>query len=79
MAFYESARRHRVVHLPLQEKEYPLGLMIDEGQLPLEQEGTYDIRGFLQRDGIDEAKYAEMRAQGKNHHQIMQVLNPREG
>ncbi len=79
MALYESARRHRVVDLPLQEKEYPLDLMIDEGQLPLEQEGTYDIRGFLQRDGIDEAKYAEMRAQGKNHHQIMQVLNPREG
>ena len=78
MALYESARQHRVVRLPLEEKQYPLGLMIDEGKLPLEQEGAYDIRSFLQRGGIDEAKYAEMRSQGMNHHQIMQILNPRE-
>lgn len=78
MALYESARQHRVIRLPLEEKQYPLDLMIDEGKLPLEQEGAYDIRSFLQRGGIDEAKYAEMRSQGMSHHQIMQTLNPRE-
>lgn len=75
MALYESARRHRVVHLPLEEPEYPLELMIREGALPVETPGRYDIRAFLKRDGIDEQAYAQLRAQGLRHHQIMMKLN----
>ena len=81
MALYESARRNRVIHLPLQEKDYPLQLMVEEGGLPIEVEGRYDIRGFLKRDGIDEAKYKKLRDEGMGHHQIMRQLhdemNPR--
>ena len=75
MALYESARRHRVIHLPLLEPEYPLDLMIREGALPVEVPGRYDIRAFLKRDGIDEKAYAALRAQGMGHHQIMMKLN----
>ncbi|MDE2808063.1 MAG: hypothetical protein OXN90_06545, partial [Gemmatimonadota bacterium] len=81
MALYESARRNRVIHLPLQEKGYPLQLMVEEGGLPIEVEGRYDIRGFLKRDGIDEAKYKKLQDEGMVHHQIMRQLhdemNPR--
>ena len=81
MALYESARRNRVIHLPLQEKGYPLQLMVEEGGLPVEVAGRYDIRGFLKRDGIDEAKYKKLRDEGMGHHQIMRQLhdemNPR--
>ncbi|MBI2504275.1 MAG: Gfo/Idh/MocA family oxidoreductase [Candidatus Latescibacteria bacterium] len=75
MALYESARRHRVISLPLQEQEYPLELMIREGELPVEVPGRYDIRAFLKRDGIDEKAYAELRARGMGHHQIMMKVN----
>lgn len=75
MALYESARRHRVIHLPLQEKEYPLALMIAEGKLPVEEPGRYDIRGFLKRDGIDEGAYTRLRRQGMGHHQAMRKLH----
>ena len=75
MALYESARRHRLIHLPLQEKEYPLELMMREGKLPVEVPGRYDIRAFLKRDGVDEKAYAELRSQGLGHHQIMMKLN----
>lgn len=75
MALYESARQHKVIHLPLQEKGYPLELMVAEGKLPVEIEGRYDIRDFLKRDGIDEAKYAKLWAEGKGHHQIMRQLH----
>ena len=75
MAIYESARHNTRVTLPLQEKSYPLDRMIEEGKLPLEQEGPYDIRGFLKREGIDEARYAELWAQGKGHHGIMRELD----
>ena len=64
MALYESARQHHVVHLPLQEEGYPLVLMVDEGRLPVEEPGKYDIRGFLKRDAIDEKAYAELKSQG---------------
>ncbi|NKB66820.1 MAG: hypothetical protein GKR89_07160 [Candidatus Latescibacteria bacterium] len=75
MALYESARQHRIVHLPLQEKDYPLQLMIDQGRLPVQKEGRYDIRGFLKRDDIDEAAYERLRAQGMGHHPIMRKLH----
>ena len=81
MALYESARRNRVIHLPLQEKGYPLQLMVEEGDLSVEVEGRYDIRGFLKREGIDETKYKKLWDEGMGHHQIMRQLhaetNPR--
>ena len=78
MALYESARQHRVIQLPLQEEGYPLELMVDEGKLPVEKPGRYDIRGFLKRDAIDEKAYAELKSQGMGHHQVMKILNEKE-
>jgi UDP-N-acetyl-2-amino-2-deoxyglucuronate dehydrogenase len=75
MAMYESARQHSRIPLPMQEKAYPLEKMIEEGKLPVEIEGYYDIRGFLKRDGIDEARYNELLAEGKGHHGIMRELD----
>jgi hypothetical protein len=71
MAAYESARRHRVVWLPVKEPSYPLGAMIDEGRLVPSVAGAYDIRSYLRRDGIDEELYAQLRAKGMVHHEIM--------
>ena len=75
MAIYESARRHAVVHFPLEEKDYPLDLMMEEGKLPVEEPGFYDIRGFLSRDGIDEAAFAKMWAEGMGHAAILRKLH----
>jgi predicted dehydrogenase len=74
MALEESARQHQVVQMPLQEKGYPLEKMIADGQLPVQIEGRYDIRGYLNREDADEAQYAELRASGMGHHQIMRTL-----
>jgi UDP-N-acetyl-2-amino-2-deoxyglucuronate dehydrogenase len=49
MAIYESARRHEVVKMPLMTKDSPIALMIEEGALPVERPGRYDIRAFLLR------------------------------
>ena len=49
MAIYESARLHEVVRLPLQTRAYPLDLMVEGGDLPIERPGAYDIRSFLAR------------------------------
>ncbi len=75
MAMYESARQNKVIHLPMQEKEYPLDLMIEEGKLPLEREGRYDIRGFLDRSSIDETRYQQLRDDGLPHHQAMRIVH----
>lgn len=75
MALYESARRNSVIHFPLAEKGYPLQLMIDEGGLPAAVGARYDIRGFLSWEGIDIARFAELREEGKGHHQIMRALH----
>jgi predicted dehydrogenase len=75
MALYESARRNAVINLPLQEKSYPLARMVEEGKLPVEIEGRYDIRSFLSWDGVDEAEYKALREQGMGHHQIMRQLH----
>jgi hypothetical protein len=48
--------------------------MLDEGRLPVEVPGRYDIRGYLKREDVDEAQYAELRATGMGHHQIMHTL-----
>ena len=74
MGLLESARQHRVIHFPLEEKGYPLELMIEEGKLAPTQLGAYDIRGYLKRDGVDEARYAQLRAEGMGHHGIMRQL-----
>ena len=78
MALYESARRREVVHLPLKEKSYPLKLMLEEGLLPVKQPGSYDIRGFLERQSVDEAAYTLLRSRGLPHFQIMRRLHGRE-
>jgi len=75
MAMYESARQNKVIHLPLTEKEYPLEMMIKEGKLPVEEPGRYDIRGFLNREGVDEERYQELKQDGLGHHQIMRILH----
>jgi len=75
MAIYESARRHQVIKLPMEEKEYPLDLMIAEGKLPLEVQGRYDIRGFLDRSNIDESRYQQLRDNGIQHHQAMRTVH----
>ena len=75
MALYESARRNAVVNLPLDERSYPLERMIEEGKLPVEIQGRYDIRSFSKWDGIDEEKYKALSAQGMGHHQIMRQLH----
>ena len=79
MALYESARRHHVIHLPLQEADYPLELMIVDGQLPVEEPGCYDIRGFLKREDVDEDAYKRLRTQGMGHAQIMRKLHSDSG
>jgi UDP-N-acetyl-2-amino-2-deoxyglucuronate dehydrogenase len=75
MALYESARQNSVINLPLQEKSYPLARMVEEGKLPVEIEGRYDIRSFLSWDGVDEEEYKTLRDQGMGHHQIMRQLH----
>ena len=75
MALYESARQNHIVRLPMSEKGYPLELMVAEGKLPIEVEGRYDIRGFLKRENIDEAKYKKLRDEDMGHHQIMRTLH----
>ena len=75
MALYESARQRQVVHLPLQEEQYPLDLMVAEGTLPVRQEGWYDIRGFLRRDNVDQEEYRKLRAQGMAHFQALKQLH----
>lgn len=75
MALYESARRNEVVRLPIQEKGYPLELMIGEGKLPVQEEGRYDIRSFLSWEGVDEDAYRRLRDEGIGHHQAMRQLH----
>jgi predicted dehydrogenase len=49
MSIYESARVRGLVRMPLQTKEYPLDLAVEQGVLPVEVEGKYDIRQVLVR------------------------------
>ena len=49
MAIYESARLHEVVNMPVRTKYSPIDVMIDQGDLPVERPGPYDIRAFLRR------------------------------
>jgi hypothetical protein len=63
----------------MQEKEYPLDLMIDEGKLTVEHEGRYDIRGFLDRSNIDESRYQQLRDDGLPHTQAMRTVHDEMG
>jgi UDP-N-acetyl-2-amino-2-deoxyglucuronate dehydrogenase len=74
MAAYESARRHCKITLPLEETGFPLELMVADGSLVPEGTVPYDIRSYLRRELIDEERYAELRAKGVSHRQIMQTL-----
>ncbi|MBT3341924.1 MAG: Gfo/Idh/MocA family oxidoreductase [Gemmatimonadetes bacterium] len=75
MALYESARRNEVVRLPMEEKGYPLDLMIGEGNLPVREEGRYDIRSFLSWEGVDQDAYRKLHDEGVGHHQAMRQLH----
>tara|TARA_B100000579_G_scaffold433633_1_gene452796 strand:+ start:14397 stop:15551 length:1155 start_codon:yes stop_codon:yes gene_type:complete len=75
MGIYESARINRVVNFPLNAKGYPLQTMINEGQLKLESNEKYDIRGFLKRENIDENLYSRLRDDGLSHHEAMRTIN----
>ncbi len=44
MAIYESARTKGLVRLPLETKDSPLVMMIEDGTLAVEKDGKYDIR-----------------------------------
>jgi predicted dehydrogenase len=44
MAIYESARTKGLVRMPLATKASPLVMMIEDGTLPVEKPGKYDIR-----------------------------------
>ncbi|MFT5367442.1 MAG: putative dehydrogenase [Candidatus Latescibacterota bacterium] len=74
MAMFESARQNRVIYMPLEEKAYPLDLMIAEGKLPLSKPGRNDIRAFLNPEGMDEAEYKRLRAEGVGHSGAMRQL-----
>ena len=54
MAIYESLRIKGVVIMPLQTRESPLKLMVEDGTLPVLKEGRYDLR----------APFPEQQAQG---------------
>ena len=75
MAMYESARQNKVIYMPMEEQGYPLELMIDEGKVVVETPGRYDIRGFLDRSNVDEARYTQLKDDGMSHHQIMRILH----
>lgn len=44
MGIYESARTNAVVRAPVRTRANPLSVMIDDGDLPVEHPGPYDIR-----------------------------------
>lgn len=51
MALYESARLRDVVQLPLRTRANPLDLMVEDGQLPVQVPGRYDIRAPFPEEG----------------------------
>lgn len=44
MGFYESVRTNGVVETPVRTRANPLSVMIEDGDLPVENPGSYDIR-----------------------------------
>lgn len=49
MALFESARKRQRIHLPLKTKVNPLKLMVENGDLPVEWPGRYELRARLVR------------------------------
>ena len=49
MALFESARRRQRIELPLKTKLNPLALMVENGDLPVEWPGAYEVRARLVR------------------------------
>jgi len=49
MALYESARKRKRIELPLRTKVNPLQLMVDQGELPVEWPGAYELRSRIVR------------------------------
>jgi predicted dehydrogenase len=74
MALYESARTHAVVRTPLEARDFPLDRMIDEGRLPVEEPGAYDIRLFLTFEPEKRGRYEELRRQGMHPREILQRM-----
>jgi hypothetical protein len=77
MSIYESARRHEIIRMPLTESGYPLLSMIEDGQLPVQLPGTYDIRSFLVRGSEEAQLHQEMRDQEKSHQEYISELRRR--
>ena len=50
MAIYESARLHEVTPFPVRTMASPLKVMIENGDLPVQRPGRYDVRAFLLKD-----------------------------
>lgn len=75
MAIYQSAREHAVVRMPLTVGENPLDRMIEEGKLPVREEGAYDIRQFLAFEPDERKRYDEMRRQGLHPRDILKALS----
>jgi predicted dehydrogenase len=74
MAIYQSSRGHEVVRMPLAVQENPLDRMVEEGKLPVEQPGAYDIRRFLSFEPAERERYNEMRRQGTHPREILEAL-----
>ena len=49
LAISASTYTRGIVNFPLEITDYPLDSAIEEGVLPVEQPGAYDIRGYLVR------------------------------
>ena len=49
MALFESARKRQRMYLPLKTKVNPLSLMVENGDLPIEWPGRYELRARLVR------------------------------
>jgi predicted dehydrogenase len=74
MAIYQSARQHEVVRMPLTVEENPLDQMIEEGKLPVNDGGAYDIRLFLSFEPGERGRYDEMRRKGMHPREILKAL-----
>jgi UDP-N-acetyl-2-amino-2-deoxyglucuronate dehydrogenase len=74
MAVYQSARDHEVVRMPLKVPENPLDRMVEEGKLPVTEEGAYDIRLFLSFEPAERECYNEMRRNGMHPREILKAM-----
>lgn len=71
MALYQSVRTRQIVRLPLEEKGYPLSLLLDEGDLAPEFEELYDIRSHERRSWPHWEEFNQLRSEGLTHSEII--------